>query len=687
MAELNLQLRQAIAAARAGKVPQAKLLAESALVEEPEDVNALLLLSALADSQEEQIDYLHRILARDPDHAIARKRLAQLNGAVEADSEVEVDASEDGDEAIVPDVEAPSEALEVSDVEATTPLESGDPALTVEVDSVPDDAGIEPIDEADSLSEVVELEAEEWSEHSDEPVMSQEAVVSDPLAEQLETPFSVEPAERPIEESPVAETDMDSEEVELSQTAEFDEPSPEEFRPFEHEELPPVFARKVEALLPEEMAKPPAEAVETQSDENEEPRLEEKEANRFAEMTQPAFEPEEDLPAIEDLPEPDFEDMDLFPSAQEPDLDLDDSMETLIAHPPEMPGEAESEQFLSELHEFPVEDLRKPAALDEDQMADDVGTEAPELEDAPLFEPVSDELGDLVEEDTAPSEDEPAERPFLAVTAPLAHDVVESPPEAREGLAAELDNELFEEEADRGHDSPPERDSSETDQLLAASAAAMASQQDNDFGNEDVFASLVEDVAESESEDVAPDMGFEPVAESDIPEWLREAEDSSLSAGAVETEATEPSQEPAELNDIPAWLLDDGDEEWLESAAETRVEEAYAEETIDTETTPDVATETLAAAAASEEDYSDDELDAALATVIDDEVAADSIEVDRGMQESAQVPFEEANAAAEDEKAGSKVSTRVLEIFLIVLVGIAVIVLAALAVVLFNPFS
>jgi len=78
MESTTLRLRQAIAAARADKKPAARILADRIIRDEPSNSHALFLLGMLADTDEERIDYLNRVLAVDPEHELATKQLAQL---------------------------------------------------------------------------------------------------------------------------------------------------------------------------------------------------------------------------------------------------------------------------------------------------------------------------------------------------------------------------------------------------------------------------------------------------------------------------------------------------------------------------------------------------------------------------------------------------------------------------------
>jgi hypothetical protein len=75
---MNVQLQKAVTAVRAGKRTEAHHLLEDILQQEPENVHAWFLLSTVAPSREKQIEHLYQVLALEPDHAGAQKRLAQL---------------------------------------------------------------------------------------------------------------------------------------------------------------------------------------------------------------------------------------------------------------------------------------------------------------------------------------------------------------------------------------------------------------------------------------------------------------------------------------------------------------------------------------------------------------------------------------------------------------------------------
>ena len=78
MVSMNPRLQQAIAAARAGKTDQAKVLLDRVVLDEPDNVHAWFLLGVISETKEEQVECLNQVLAIDPDHAGAQKRLAML---------------------------------------------------------------------------------------------------------------------------------------------------------------------------------------------------------------------------------------------------------------------------------------------------------------------------------------------------------------------------------------------------------------------------------------------------------------------------------------------------------------------------------------------------------------------------------------------------------------------------------
>ena len=88
MADTNERLQQAIAAARAGNTDEARELVDGLVAENPDNPHALFLRGMLANSEEEQLGYLNRVLEIDPDHKAANRRMAQIAPAEADDATV-----------------------------------------------------------------------------------------------------------------------------------------------------------------------------------------------------------------------------------------------------------------------------------------------------------------------------------------------------------------------------------------------------------------------------------------------------------------------------------------------------------------------------------------------------------------------------------------------------------------------
>lgn len=78
-------LHDAIAAARAGDMARAQMLAADAVSQTPDDPNGWYLLSQLVDSDARRAAYLSKTLALAPDHPRARAEFAALPPALVAD--------------------------------------------------------------------------------------------------------------------------------------------------------------------------------------------------------------------------------------------------------------------------------------------------------------------------------------------------------------------------------------------------------------------------------------------------------------------------------------------------------------------------------------------------------------------------------------------------------------------------
>jgi hypothetical protein len=85
METMDVRLQQAIAAARAGKREESRVLVDRFLEDQPENVHAIFLKSTLAASKEEQVENLRQVLEIDPDHRGAKLMLDRLGVPLEVE--------------------------------------------------------------------------------------------------------------------------------------------------------------------------------------------------------------------------------------------------------------------------------------------------------------------------------------------------------------------------------------------------------------------------------------------------------------------------------------------------------------------------------------------------------------------------------------------------------------------------
>jgi hypothetical protein len=200
---MNEKLQQAISAARDGQKTEAQVLLTQVLKEDPDETQAWFLLSTLVDSESKKIAYLGKVLALEPDHQMAQKMLARLQGVEEADTEIETENETTVEERAAgmdeEESEAPAKPVAVSYNTAdflaqqkgdTLPewlIEEEDIEITGEsimpqMESVEDVVSIEDAEIPDWLQNDV---PESWSE---EVPLSETALVIDDLPDaQIET--------------------------------------------------------------------------------------------------------------------------------------------------------------------------------------------------------------------------------------------------------------------------------------------------------------------------------------------------------------------------------------------------------------------------------------------------------------------------------------------------------------------
>ncbi|MFZ0546777.1 MAG: hypothetical protein WAM60_15125 [Candidatus Promineifilaceae bacterium] len=239
---MNQHLVQAIAAARAGKKPQAKVLLARVIKDEPDNVNAWFLLSSLADTEEQKIQRLEKVLELQPGYPAAAEQLAELlPESPEPDEEALHDTliyvpekapseSVSAESEAEPEMEAAPEAepdmFPLPDIDATTPDVPDDPDEAMAwLERLAADQGV-PYEELPSLSGASEatetiIEAAVADDAEPESVMESD-VPDDPdeamawleqlAAEQgapLEELPSLSASEQEAQEAVVEETEED----------------------------------------------------------------------------------------------------------------------------------------------------------------------------------------------------------------------------------------------------------------------------------------------------------------------------------------------------------------------------------------------------------------------------------------------------------------------------------------------
>lgn len=90
MNAMDVRLQQAIAAARAGKRDEARVVLDRFLQDQPDNVHAIFLMSTLASTREEQVENLQKVLTIDPDHRGAKLMLDRLSEPMEVEAETVV---------------------------------------------------------------------------------------------------------------------------------------------------------------------------------------------------------------------------------------------------------------------------------------------------------------------------------------------------------------------------------------------------------------------------------------------------------------------------------------------------------------------------------------------------------------------------------------------------------------------
>lgn len=171
---VTLPLQKAIAMAHAGKMDEARSLAEEVIQDDPENEHALYLMSALADTDEDRQGYLNQVLLVNPEHADAMKYSDEIASAqlmqvdysepiVETVEDLDLDEIVIGQEEQLPVSQGTQDFIEQSDGENVPDWladEGGfyeEPAegdLTDEIEPLPEWIQEEPIEEKVTVAAV-----------------------------------------------------------------------------------------------------------------------------------------------------------------------------------------------------------------------------------------------------------------------------------------------------------------------------------------------------------------------------------------------------------------------------------------------------------------------------------------------------------------------------------------------------
>ncbi len=189
MNTMDIRLQQAIAAARAGKRDEARVLLDRFLDDQPDDVQGIFLRSTLATSKEERVEDLRQVLSIEPDHRGAKLMLERLGEPVEVEppaaepvefEPIEDELMDDVPATIVHAIEEPEMEITLEDEEPVVVTEEDIPFEDIEATAVvliADDVQDEVIEAIDwpIEDEVVEPVIEETMiAYPDEPIIEED---------------------------------------------------------------------------------------------------------------------------------------------------------------------------------------------------------------------------------------------------------------------------------------------------------------------------------------------------------------------------------------------------------------------------------------------------------------------------------------------------------------------------------
>jgi hypothetical protein len=208
MNTMDIRLQKAIAAARAGKRDESRVLVDRFLEDQPDNVHAIFLKSTLVTSKEDQVECLRQVLIIDPDHRGAKLMLDRLGEPIEAEPAT-----------LIQPVIEPEEQLEEEEVEPVVIADDDLPAEELLATTVVAAAGEmeeEVIGESDApfIEEVTESELEETLIVYPDESLADESEDMPELIDEEEVPeWLTEEVDRPDEETIVQEEFVDEKEI------------------------------------------------------------------------------------------------------------------------------------------------------------------------------------------------------------------------------------------------------------------------------------------------------------------------------------------------------------------------------------------------------------------------------------------------------------------------------------------
>lgn len=210
MNTMDVRLQQAIAAARAGKRDESRILVDRFLEDQPDNVHAIFLKSTLVTSKEDQVECLRQVMLIDPDHRGAKLMLDRLGEPIEAESatiiQPVIEPEEQPEEEEVEPVVIAEEDLPVEEILATTIV-----AAAGEMEEEVMDEGDIPF-----FEEATEPELEETLiVFPDESVTDEVEEIPEPIDEEEVPEWLTEEVSHPDEEVIVQEELVDEEEMPL----------------------------------------------------------------------------------------------------------------------------------------------------------------------------------------------------------------------------------------------------------------------------------------------------------------------------------------------------------------------------------------------------------------------------------------------------------------------------------------